>query len=132
MSFKKIMPKFICTVRNTEMPQRISYMCRALIEGRRTRALLRFTERFGNWIQGTVTLSDEHVRFSITRSNALLQEDGSDLIIPYHDVTACRLGRLAYVLKTVDLETTRHGVVRFRCLFAWNERLLEDLQKRLA
>lgn len=113
------------------MPQSSSYMCRALIEGRQARALLRFTEGFGNWIQGTVTLSDEHVRFSITRANALLQQDGSDLIIPYQDVTSCTLGRLAYVLKTVDLETTQYGVVRFRCLFAWNERLLADLQKRM-
>ena len=113
------------------MPQPISYLCRALIEDRRPRALLRFTERFGNWIQGTVTLFDEHLRFSITRSNALLQEDGSDLVIPYREVTACRLGRLAYVLKTVDLETTQHGVVRFRCQFAWNERLLEELQNRV-
>ncbi len=113
------------------MPQPISYVCRALIEGRRTRALLRFTEHFGNWIQGTVTLSDEHVRFSIARSNALLQEDGTDLVIPYQEVTACTLGRLAYVLKTVDLETTQYGLVRFRCLFAWNERLLAELQNRM-
>lgn len=113
------------------MPQPISYMCNALIEGRQPRALLRFTDRYGNWIRGTVTLSDEHVRFSISHSNALLQEDGSDLIIPYHEVTACTLGRLAYVLKTVDLETTQNGIVRFRCLFAWNERLLEELQNRV-
>jgi len=71
------------------------------------------------------------VRFSTTRLNARLQEDGSDLILPYRDVTACSLGRLAYVLKTVDLETTQSGVVRFRCLFAWNERLLEELQNRV-
>lgn len=115
------------------MPQPISYMCNALIEGRQPRVLLRFTDLFGvgTWIQGTVTLSDKHVRFSMTRSSALLQEDGSDLVIPYHEVTACTLGRLAYVLKTVDLETTRHGVVRFRCLLAWNERLLEALQTRM-
>lgn len=115
------------------MPEPISYICNALIEGRQLRPLLRFTDLFGvgNWVQGTLTLSDEHVHFSTNRATALLQEDGSDLIIPYHEVTACTLGRLAYVLKTVDLETTRYGVVRFRCQFAWNERLLEQLQDRV-
>lgn len=113
------------------MPKPISYMCNALIEGRRPRVLRSFTDRFGNWIRGTVTLSDEHVRFSTNRLNALLQEDGSDLIIPYSEVTACTLGRLAYVLKTVDLQTTQYGLVRFRCLIAWNERLLEQLQNRV-
>lgn len=114
------------------MPESISYMCNALIEGRRPLVLRSFTDRFGNWIRGTVTLSDEHVRFSTNVLNALLQEDGSDLIISYHDITACRLGRLAYFLKTVDLETTKYGIVRFRCLISCNERLLEQLQTRVA
>lgn len=114
------------------MPKPTSYMCNALIEGRRSSVLRAFTDRFGNWIRGTVTLGDDHVTFSTNRLNALLQEDGSDLVIPYHEIAACRLGRLAYLLKTVDLETARHGMVRFRCLIAWNEHLLEQLQSRIA
>lgn len=114
------------------MSEPVSYMCNALIEGRRPRVLRSFTDQFGNWIRGTVTVSDEHVHFSTNRLNALLQEDGSQLTIPYEEVTGCELGRLAYFLKTVDLETTRHGIVRFRCLIAWNERLLEQLRTRIA
>lgn len=78
-----------------------------------------------------MTLSDAHLRFSITQSIAFLQEDSSNFVLPYEEVTACRLGRLLYVLKTVNLETTRHGLVRFRCQFARNERLLEDLRMRM-
>lgn len=116
------------------MTEPVRYACNALIEGREPHAFLKFTDclGIGHWIQGTATLNDAHVRFSMTRSTALLLSNGSDLIIPYDDVTACKLGRLAYVLKTVDLETTRHGLVRFRCLIAWNERLLEDLHARMA
>lgn len=113
------------------MPEPISYMCNALISGRRPRVLRWFADNFDNWIRGTVTLTDEHVRFSTNRLNALLQ-DGSELIIPYRDVTACSLGRLAYVLKTVDLETAQSGTVRFRCLIAWNEDLLKQLQNRVS
>lgn len=113
------------------MPTPVSYMCNALIEGRRPRVLRGFTDRFGNWIRGTVTLTDSDVRFSTNRLNALLQ-DGSDLIIPYDEARSCALGRLAYFLRTVDLETARHGMVRFRCLIAWNEQLLEQLQRRIA
>lgn len=115
------------------MPQPTSYLCNALIEDRKPRSFLRFTDLLGigHWIQGTVTLSETHLRFSMTRSTAFLMEDGSDFVLPYEDVAACRLGRLLYVIKTVDLETTRHGLVRFRCQLAWNERLLEDLRMRM-
>ena len=75
------------------MPAPVSYMCNALIEGRRPRVLGAFTDRFGNWIRGTVTLTDSEVRFSTNRLNALLQ-DGSDLNIPYDDVRSCALGRV--------------------------------------
>ncbi len=109
----------------------VSYMCNAMIEGRRPRVLGAFTDRFGNWIRGTVTLTDSDVRFSTNRLNALLQ-DGSDLIIPYDEIRSCALGRLAYFLRTVDLETANDGIVRFRCLIAWNEHLLEQLQSRIA
>ena len=110
--------------------QDVAYMCNALIEGRRPRVLRTVTDRAGNWIRGTVALRRDHVHFSTNRLNALLQEDGSDLVIPYSDITSCKLGRLAVFLKTVDLETTRLGKVRFRCLIAWNETLLAELQKR--
>jgi hypothetical protein len=109
----------------------ISYMCNALIEGRRPRVLRVVTNRLGNWIRGTVALRDDHVRFSTNRLNALLQEDSSDLVIAYRDITFCRLGRLAYVLKTVDVGTTKYGTVRFRCLIAWNETLLAQLRNRI-
>lgn len=106
-------------------------MCNALIEGRKPVVLRFFTDRFGNWIRGTVALRGDHVRFSTNRLNALLQEDSSELIIPYREIEFCRLGRLAYFLKTVDVGTTRYGTVRFRCLIAWNETLLAQLQSRL-
>lgn len=115
------------------MAEPIRYMCNALIEGRKPRILRSFTDRFvGNWIRGTVTLNNMHVRFSTNRLNALMQQDASDLVIPYNEIASCRLGRLAIFLKTVDLETKQHGTVRFRCLIAWNERLLEQLQTRMA
>ena len=106
-------------------------MCNALIEGRRPRVLRAFTDRFGNWIRGTVQLSDDHLRFSTNRLNGLLQEDSSDLVVPYRDIKSCELGRLAFFLKTVDLKTAGFGTVRFRCLLSWNETLLEQLQSRL-
>jgi hypothetical protein len=109
----------------------VNYMCNALIEGRRPRVLRGFTDRFGNWIRGTVTLNNDHVRFSTNRLNALLQEDASDIVIPYEDIRSCTLGRLAFVLRTVDLDTKRLGTVRFRCLIAWNETLLAQLQSRI-
>lgn len=110
----------------------VSYMCNALIDGRRPRVLRTFTDQFGNWIRGTVKLRDEDVHFSTNVLNALLQEDSSELVIPYREITACKLGRLAYFLKTVDLETIRFGTVRFRCLIAWNETLLAQLRQRIA
>jgi hypothetical protein len=109
----------------------LSYMCNALIGGRNPRVLRPVTDVIGNWIRGTVTLRSGHVRFSTNRLNALLQADGSPLMIPYSDVISCKLGRYMIVLKTVDIETSRFGLVRFRCLLAWNETLLRQLQKRL-
>jgi hypothetical protein len=109
----------------------VAYMCNALIAGRRSRVLRAVTDRFGNWIRGTVALRGDHVHFYTNRLNALMQEDSSDLLIPYGEITSCELGRLAVFLTTVDLETTRCGKVRFRCLLAWNETLLSELQKRI-
>ena len=111
--------------------QDVAYMCNALIEGRRPRVLRTVTDRVGNWIRGTIALRSDHVHFSTNRLNALLQEDSSALVLPYSDITSCKLGRLAVFLKTVDLETSRFGMVRFRCLIAWNETLLSELQKRV-
>lgn len=105
-------------------------MCNALIEGRNPRVLRPVTDVIGNWIRGTVTLRNDHVRFSTNRLNALLQ-DGSPLVIPYSEIISCKLGRDLILLKTVDIETSRFGVVRFRCLLAWNETLLRELKKRL-
>lgn len=106
-------------------------MCNALIEGRRPRVLRSFTDRFGNWCRGTVALRNDDVHFSTNRLNALMWEDSSALVIPYTDIRSCKLGRLAFFLKTVDVETSSFGIVRFRCLIAWNETLLSELQKRL-
>ena len=109
----------------------VAYMCNALIEGRRSRVFRTVTDLAGNWIRGTVALRSDHVHFSTNRLNALLQEDSSALVLPYNDITSCKLGRFAVFLKTVDLETSRFGTVRFRCLIAWNETLLRELQKRV-
>ncbi|MGE3986724.1 hypothetical protein [Pseudorhodoplanes sp.] len=106
-------------------------MCNALIEGRGgPRALRPVTNLVGNWIRGTVALRSDHVHFSTNRLNAILQ-DGTPLVLPYSDITSCKLGRLAVFLKTVDIGTSRFGMVRFRCLIAWNETLLRELQKRV-
>jgi hypothetical protein len=110
----------------------VTFMCNALIEGRRPLVLRAFTDRVGNWIRGTVALSDDHLRFSTNRLNGLLQEDSSDLVVPYRDIKSCEPGRLAFFLKTVDLNTVGFGMVRFRCLISWNETLLDQLQSRLA
>jgi hypothetical protein len=112
------------------MPDR-SFRCRALIPGREAIAPLRiFTAGVGNWIQGTVVLRDEDLRFSTNALKAMHQQDGAPFVLAYGDIASCDLGRLAIFLKTVDLETSR-GTVRFRCLFAWNETLLAVIRKRL-
>ncbi len=109
----------------------VTYMCNALIEGRTgPRAFLPVTSLVGNWIRGSVALRSDHLHFSTNRLNAIMQ-DGTPLVLPYSEITGCRLGRLAVFLKTVDIETSRFGRVRFRCLLAWNETLLRELQKRL-
>jgi len=109
----------------------LSYMCNALIPGREAIAPLRiFTAAAGNWIRGTVTLKDDRLVFATNKIFAIHQDDSSELAIPYGEITACRLGRLALFLKTVDVETPRR-TVRFRCLIAWNETLLAELQKRM-
>lgn len=106
-------------------------MCNALIPGREAiKPLQIFTGPVGNWIRGTVTLRDDHLVFSTNRLNALHQKDASNLVLPFSDIAACSLGRLAVFLKTVDLTTPR-GTVRFRCLWAWNETLLAEIHKRM-
>jgi hypothetical protein len=111
--------------------QDVSFMCNALIAGREAmRPLQPFTLPVGNWIRGTVVLRDDALSFSTNKVFAIHQQNASDLVILYGDITSCRLGRLAVFLKTVDLETTR-GPVRFRTLIKWNETLLAELQKRM-
>jgi hypothetical protein len=106
-------------------------MCNALIEGRNgPRAMRPVTDLVGNWIRGTVALRGDHLHFSTNRLNAIMQ-DGTPLVLPYSDILSCKLDRLAFFLKTVDIETSRFGLVRFRCLLAWNETLLSELKKRL-
>jgi hypothetical protein len=87
-------------------------MCNALIEGHNPRVLRPVTDVIGNWIRGTVALRSDHLHFSTNRLNAIMQ-DGSPLVLPYSDIRSCKLGRLAVFLKTVDIETSRFGVVRF-------------------
>lgn len=107
-----------------------SFVCNALILGREAIAPLRlFTVPIGNWIRGSVTLRQDDLIFSTNRLNALHQADASNLVVPYEDITSCSLGRLAAFLKTVDLATSR-GTIRIRCLIAWNETLLAEVQKR--
>lgn len=111
--------------------QDASFMCNALIPGRdAVRPLQPFTLPVGNWIRGTVTLRDDALTFSTNKVFAIHQQNATDLMIRYGDITACRLGRLAFFLKTVDVDTPR-GPVRFRTLIKWNETLLAELRKRM-
>jgi hypothetical protein len=110
----------------------VSFACNALISGREAIAPLRlFTLPAGNWIRGTVALRSDHLAFSMNSLSALHQADGSSLSIPYREISACSLGRLAVFLTTVDLKTAR-GAVRFRCLYRWNQSLLAEVQNRIA
>jgi hypothetical protein len=109
-----------------------SFMCNALIEGRDPRLLRAYTRLIGNWMRGTATLKRDAFVFSTNRLNALLQEDGSPLTVPYDEIADCRLGRYALLLKTVDLTLRSGESLRVRCLLAWNETLLADLRNRMA
>ena len=62
--------------------------------------------------------------------NALVQEDSSDLVVPYREITSIALGRLMMLFKTVDLDT-RLGKVRFRCMGSLNDKLLAEVGRRV-
>lgn len=109
----------------------VSYRCRALLPGRQAIPLLRiFTEFGGNWIQGTVTLRDDHLMFSTNALNARHQADASDFGLRYDEISSVTLGRFALFLTTVDLKMSQ-GPVRFRCLFSSNKAFVAALRERM-
>lgn len=113
--------------------QDVTFKCNALIEGRDavnvSSVVDKNVERFGNWIGGTVLLREDDLIFSTNAINAAFQEDGSDLVVPYTEITSCELGRMMMLFKTVDLETG-FGKLRFRCMGSSNDKLIEELQRR--
>lgn len=113
--------------------QDATFKCNALVKGRNPisvgSVVDKNVERFGNWIGGSVLLRDDHLVFSTNAMNAAFQEDDSDVVVPYAEITSIELGRMMYVFKTVDLETT-FGEIRFRCMGSSNNKLMEELQQR--
>lgn len=111
----------------------VTFKCNALIKGRNAvsvgAVVDKNVERFGNWIGGSVLLRDDHLVFSTNAINAAFQQDDSDLVVPYAEITSCELGRMMMLFKTVDLETG-FGQLRFRCMGSSNDKLLEELQRR--
>ena len=109
--------------------QDVGFKCNALIEGRSATTGGATVDRFGNWIGGAVVLRDDHLIFSTNALNALAQEDSSDLVVPYREITSIALGRMMMLFKTVDLNT-RIGKVRFRCMGSSNDKLLTEVRGR--
>lgn len=113
--------------------QDVTFKCNALIKGRNAVSVSsvvdKNVERFGNWIGGTVLLREDHLVFSTNAINAAFQEDDSDLVVRYSEITSCELGRMMMLFKTVDLETG-FGDLRFRCMGSSNDKLIEELQRR--
>ena len=107
----------------------VSFKCNALIEGRRATTGDANVDRFGNWIGGAVVLREDHLIFSTNALNEMVQEDSSDLVVPYREITSIALGRLMMLFKTVDLGT-RLGKVRFRCMGSSNDKLLTEVRGR--
>jgi hypothetical protein len=110
----------------------VSYRCRALLPGRQVRPFLRIFAELsgGHWIQGTVTLRDDHLIFSTNALNALHLADPSDFKLRYDEIASVTLGQFGFFLTTVDLKTSQ-GTVRFRCLFSSNEALANALRERM-
>ena len=113
--------------------QDVTFKCNALIKGRNPisvgSVVDKNIERFGNWIGGTVLLRDDHLVFSTNAMNAAFQEDASDVVVPYAEITSIERGRMMIIFKTVDLDTS-FGRLRFRCMGSANDRLSDELRRR--
>jgi len=114
--------------------QATTFKCNALIGERQARQVNRAVDRsvaqFGNWIGGAVHLLPDRLVFSVNALNAGFQQDASDHVIPWSEITSCTIGRMLLVFRTVDLET-RTGPIRLRCWGSANDALHAAINERM-
>ena len=91
------------------------------------RMIARTVERIGNWVGGNVHVFDDKIVFSMNKLNAGLQKDSSDLVVPTSMISGVTIGKMMLIAKTVDCQILG-ATVRFRCMGATNDKLLEAIR----
>jgi hypothetical protein len=85
-------------------------------------------ERIGNWVGGTVSVSDEYLIFKMNKLNALFQNDTGEVKIKRSSISEVKKGKLMFFFTTADI--IADGILfRFRLLGKDNDNLIKYLKQ---